>query len=165
MARRDEECLTPSFRLKLALMKKDLQNEGLVFGRDYIWTCTGRLQIEQNALYAKGRKPLASVNAKMKLAGLPPITQAENRIVTWTLNKSRHLMATPDSKVSAVDFAITKNGKAIWDIIKADVDNDQISDYYEIGNAAKRFGMKWGGEFRNCKGKPQPDYPHIEDIL
>ena len=67
---------------------------------------TLRSQEVQNAYYAQGREPLDNTNAKRKIAGLPPITDAENKnMITWTL-KSKH------SSGKAMDlYPIDKNGK------------------------------------------------------
>lgn len=61
---------------------------------DHIITCTGRLQVEQNALYAQGRT-------------MP------GRIVTWTLN-SKHLYIPPDKLSEAFDFVVMVGGKPDW---------------------------------------------------
>lgn len=88
-----------------------------VKGIDVIITCTTRTQEEQDELYSRGRS----------VAG---------KIVTWTL-KSKHTEGV------AIDFAIVKDGKAIWDI-KADINENSIPDYTEVGKMAEEEGFQWG---------------------
>lgn len=98
-------------------------------GLTYVLTCTYRSQEEQDVLYEQGRtKP--------------------GKIVTWTHN-SRH------TSRRAFDIAITKDGKACWDV-KVDVDQDQIPDYQEAGEIGESVGLVWGGRWK------KPDYPHFE---
>ena len=62
----------------------------------------------------------------------------------------------------AVDFAIIKNNSSVtWDL-KADVNADSIPDYEEIGKIGESVGLTWGGRFKNSKGEPQPDCPHLQ---
>ncbi len=104
-------------------------------GIPFMYTCTRRTQEEQDALYAQGRtKP--------------------GKIVTWT-RKSKHI----DGK--AFDIAILRNFKPCWDV-KVDVNENEIPDYEEAGRIGESVGLRWGGRFRNSKGKPRPDYPHFE---
>jgi len=104
-------------------------------GITFMFTCTKRTQAEQDALYAQGRtKP--------------------GRKVTWT-RKSKHI----DGK--AFEIEIIKNGEPCWDT-KVSVDGDAIPDYEEAGKIGESLGLRWGGRFKNSKGKPIPDYPHFE---
>ncbi len=121
----------------------------------YALTCTARSQTEQEALYAEGRKPLSEVNSLRIIAGLPKITDAENKSpVTWTMN-SKHIINQTNPKARAFDIVILKDGKACYDI-KVNVNNNDISDYLEAGKIGKSIGLKWGGDFKT------PDYPHFE---
>jgi peptidoglycan L-alanyl-D-glutamate endopeptidase CwlK len=98
-------------------------------GHDVVVTCTYRSQEEQDDIYARGRtKP--------------------GKIVTWT----RHSKHTDRI---ALDFALVKNGKCSWDI-KADFDEDNVADYFEVGAISKEIGFTWGGDWN------PPDYCHIE---
>ena len=99
-------------------------------GIGVIITCVGRIEEQQKALHAQGRKTTPEVNAMRKVVGWPPITDAENRKVTWTL-KSKHIL-DENGKCDAFDFGVIKDGKMIWSI-KADVDHDDIPDYLECG--------------------------------
>ena len=124
-------------------------------------TCVDRTLQEQSALWAQGREPLDYVNNLRKLAGMLPISIAENRHkVTWTM-ASRHLINLEDDRVdnnlsNAFDFAIVYNGKAVWDI-KADVNEDKIPDYTQCGMIAESIGLIWGGSWEKNK-----DFPHCE---
>jgi len=127
----------------------------------FVTTCTARLVKEQYALYAQGRQTLAEVNTLRKLAGLYEIKDADNKIVTWTMN-SKHVIDLEDSdikndKAKAFDIAILKDGKVTWDI-KVNVNNNELADYIEAGKIGESVGLKWGGRFKS------PDYPHYEVI-
>jgi len=119
-------------------------------------TCTARSYAEQEALFAQGRKDLQSVNQLRKVVGLFQITEEQNKkCVTWTLN-SKHIVNEENPKARAFDVVLLDiTGRAHWDI-KADVDEDQIPDYEEIGKAGEAVGLKWGGRFS------KPDYCHFE---
>ena len=59
----------------------------------------------------------------------------------------------------ALDFAILKPGSSIIDWSgKADVDNDQIPDYQEIGKLGEDLGFEWGARFTSMKG----DLGHLQ---
>lgn len=144
----------------LNLLHPELKTRCLAFmaaclaaGLHPLVTCTGRTQAEQEALYAQGRLTVDLVNVKRKAAGLPPITQDQNRKVTWT-TKSLHLIRE-DGYCRAFDFCLTNNGKAYWDV-KVSVDGDDVPDYLEAGRIAESVGLEWGGAWRT------PDYPHCQ---
>lgn len=104
-------------------------------------TETLRTKETQAAYYAQGRKPLKEVNELRKIAGLPPITEEDNKKrVTWTL-ESPHMYGL------AIDFVIIKNNAPDW--------ND-INSYTKAGTIAESLGLEWGGRWRT------PDYPHIQ---
>lgn len=131
-------------------------------GHEVVITCTARDFKEQVALYAQGRQPLDEVNLLRKKVGWPGLTASQNKKqVTWTL-ASRHIINLEDDnkkndRATAFDFAIIKNGKAVWDV-KADVDKDGVADYLECATVAKELGLEAGGFWK----KPKPDYPHIQ---
>jgi peptidoglycan L-alanyl-D-glutamate endopeptidase CwlK len=93
----------------------------------------------QAAYYSQGRRPLAEVNILRSKAGLWPITEKQNRKVTWTLN-SIHFYSC------AFDFAILIDGKMTWNT-KADFNENDMPDYEEAGKIAKECGLEWGGDF------------------
>src|SRR3990172_4088289 len=81
-------------------------------GHNIIITSVDRHELEQMALYAQGRKLLDEVNTKRTIAGLLPISESQNKIVTWTL-ASKHIpvivrlddRGNPVKKSRAFDFA------------------------------------------------------------
>lgn len=129
-------------------------------GHEVIITCTGRDFKEQVALYAQGRQPLNEVNRLRKIVGWTGLTEQQNKKrVTWTL-ASRHIINLDDTnkkndKATAFDFAIIKNGKAIWDV-KADIDADGVADYLECAKVAQSLGLESGAFWKHS------DYPHIQ---
>lgn len=129
-------------------------------GHNVIITCTARDFKQQVALYAQGRQSLDEVNRLRKIAKMQPIDEKANRKrVTWTL-ASRHIINLDDDKVSndkatAFDYAIIKDGKAVWDV-KADIDKDGVADYLECANIAKSLGLESGAFWK------KPDFPHVQ---
>lgn len=123
-----------------------------------IITCVGRTVEQQEALYVQGRHELSYINNLRHTAGWMPITEAENRIVTWTM-KSKHILK--DGKCDAFDFAVIRDGKMVWSV-KADVDMDGIPDYEECAIIGESLGLVSGARFKNYKGQSRPDYPHLE---
>jgi peptidoglycan L-alanyl-D-glutamate endopeptidase CwlK len=156
MASRKIEDLT----IPLQFLYKEFNIRMAKAGIPFVVTCTARTVKEQQALYAQGRDTLKNVNALRKMAGLPPITDKENKYkVTWTLN-SKHLIDlddgnTDNDKARAFDIVITDKGKANWDV-KVNVNKNAIPDYEEAGKIAESIGLKWGGRWKT------PDYPHFE---
>lgn len=119
-------------------------------------TCTARSIQEQEALYAQGRESLEKVNELRKEVGLWTIKEKENRKVTWTL-KSKHIVYSPEEKARAFDAAIVKDKQFIWDL-KADVNDNDLNDWEEMGKIGEACGLKWGGRW-----KQSPDRPHFEE--
>lgn len=120
-----------------------------------IITQTLRSAEEQAAFYARGRKPLATVNALYAKAGLAPITDKENKsIVTKaaTIENSFHGYGL------AIDFAVLGlDGKTIlWDPNK-DLDNDGVSEYHEVAKLAESLGFEAGINWSSM-----PDAPHLQ---
>jgi hypothetical protein len=115
--------------------------------------CVLRSFLEQEALYAQGRELLTQVNERRKKAGLPNITEEENRhSVTWTM-KGAHL---PDAnnKSRAVDIvALDKNGRITWEDIY----------YNAIGPIFEHYGFKWGVWLHDKTGRLyHSDKGHME---
>ncbi len=155
MSRKIDE-LTPGMQIKYFKFDAAMKAAGI----PYMITCTSRLVKEQIALYAQGRNTLDYVNTLRQAAGMPFITEKENRKVTWTL-KSRHLIDLDDENIEndkseAFDIAITKDGKPVWDV-KVDVDKDSIPDYEEAARIGESVGLIAGARFKN------KDYPHFQD--
>lgn len=126
MASRKVEDLVPP----LQILFREFRAIADFSGVQFLVTCTYRSQKEQDELYAQGRtKP--------------------GKKVTWTRN-SRH------TKGEAFDIAVLdKNHKITWDL-KADVDEDQHPDYFELGELGESIGLEWGGRWES------PDYPHFQ---
>lgn len=93
--------------------------------------CTYRAQEEQDGLWAKGRT-------------LP------GPQVTWT-RKSKH------TERRAVDFAFKMPNP--FDL-KADIDDDSISDFAEFGKLCETHGLQWG--IIDKKGVHK-DLGHVQD--
>lgn len=151
MASRSLLLLHPPLREKAALFLEACQQAR----HPAIITCTGRFQAEQVALHAQGRRTLSEVNNLRMIAGMPLITEEENRRrVTWTL-QSQHLINPQTGFCNAFDFALLNGKKAHWDI-KVSVDGDEIPDYEEAGQIGEQLGLTWGGRW------DKPDYPHFQ---
>ncbi len=153
---RDLNLLHPRLKAVVQLFVDGCKAKGI----DVIITCTGRSFKTQVALYAQGRQPLNEVNRLRKIAGIRSITaKANKKRVTWTL-ASRHIINLDDNKdgndyATAFDYAVVKNGKAIWNV-KASLDGDDIPDYLECANVAKDLGLESGAFWK------KPDYPHVQ---
>lgn len=153
---RDLNLLHPKLKTLVPLFIKGCKDKGI----DVIITCTGRDFVTQVALYAQGRQPLNETNRLRRIAGIDPITEIANKKrVTWTL-ASRHIINLDDSETSndtatAFDYAVVKNGKAIWDV-KASLNGDDVPDYLECANVAKELGLEAGAFWKKA------DYPHVQ---
>jgi len=139
----------------------DLQDKWLQFkaaadkiGLKIAITCTSRTYQEQVMLYAQGRQNLGMVNHLRMNCGYPPITEQENRKVTWTL-ESKHIIHDNRVLSEAIDYVIIKDNKVTWDV-KADINQDGISDYVQLAQVAANIGLTPGAYFKT------PDYCHIE---
>ena len=154
MASRNIDDLTPTLREKWLRVRQKATERGITI----IETCTARDLKEQTALYAQGRNELPLVNELRKIAGLPLIDGLTNsRKVTWTM-KSKHVVKLDKGEKSkAVDFAVVVRGKVSWDI-KVNCNDNDIPDYYEVGQIAKDEGLVWGGDWSS------PDFPHVEEV-
>jgi|GEM_PF-611605 peptidoglycan L-alanyl-D-glutamate endopeptidase CwlK len=142
---RDPQRLEPSVRARLQALRRLASQRGLSF----ILTSTLRTAPEQEALYAQGRRPLQEVNALRARAGLEPITEAENRIVTWT-KVSMHQFGL------AFDVALLdEGGRPHWELAK-DTNGNGRPDYLELGELGEAAGLQWGGRFSS------PDYCHFQ---
>ena len=103
----------------------------------------------QQALFAQGREPLESVNARRKTAGYPPIGAADN---TYTVtncdgikNKSNHQSGL------AVDVVpVNAAGTPYWPA-------PGNAAWLPIIAAMKKAGFQSGSEWKNF-----PDWPHYE---
>jgi hypothetical protein len=67
--------LNPIFKWRVDLILQELS----VIGWQPIIASGMRTNAQQDALYATGRRPLSEVNSMRERAGLPTVTDAENR--------------------------------------------------------------------------------------
>lgn len=117
-------------KLAEAYIKAKAEYETTNPGYIVIVTCTARSTEEQQALYAQGRTKPGQI-----------VTQIDG--VTKKSNHN-HMPA------KALDFAIVFNGKIVW--------ND-VAEFKEFASYAKKYGVKWGGDWTSFK-----DYPHLEVV-
>ncbi len=125
-------------------------------GLRIIFTQTLRTEEEQQALYGQGRYDLDKTNALRKVAGLAPITAAENsRIVT----KAKSARDSMHFYGLAFDIAITdpKGKKIIWDST-SDWNADGKDDWDQVGKLGQSIGLEWGGNWSSM-----PDPPHFQN--
>ena len=127
------------------------------FGLNIIFLDTLRTEAEQQAYYAQGREPLASVNAKRKIAGMGPITEKENKIIT----KAKSAGFSWHGYGLAFDIAVTDptGKKIVWDK-SSDWDGNGKDDWAQVGSLADECGLEWGGNFTGMY-----DAPHYQDRM
>lgn len=133
---RDINKLVPIVRDKAMALKLVCANHGI----EIIFTSTLRTDSMQNALYVQGRIMLEDVNMARHIAGLGPITEAQNRIVT-NAKYSMHQSGC------AFDIAIIGPKGISWDV-KADINDDNYPDYEQVGIIGESLGLTWGGRFK-----------------
>lgn len=149
---RDLNALHPEVK-KAALKLKEL---AAAEGLKIIFTQTLRSKEEQAAFYAQGRQPVNKVNVLRGLAGLAPITDAENRkkiTNASTIENSFHGYGL------AFDIAVTdaSGKKIIWNE-DSDWNSDGINDWFTVGKLADNIpGLEWGGNWSKL-----PDPPHFQ---
>lgn len=137
--------LRPEVREKAEKLIAECAGKGV----GLIITSTLRTPKEQFAYYSQGRKDLKFVNMARAEAGLAPITRLENRrIIT-------HNLTSTHESGCAFDVAIRRHGAIVWEI-KADLNENHIPDYEEIGATGEAIGLRWGGRFKFR------DYVHFE---
>ena len=140
MASRKIEDLKEELQSIARQFKELMEKEGI----NFIFTCTYRSNEEQEALYAQGREPLQTVNELRKKVNLPPLTEKENRIVTYAKpGQSKHNIR------EAFDIAIMEAGKIVWDATHP--------HWKRAGELGKSLGLKWAGDWKKFK-----EYPHFE---
>lgn len=122
-----EDMLRPEAAEKLDGLRRLAGQRGI----EFILTSALRTQDEQTALFAQGRKTLRGVNALRKTAGLPPIEENENRIVTYSLT-------SPHQSGLAFDIAVVKDGVPVW----------SGPEYEILGGIGESIGLTWGGRWK-----------------
>lgn len=120
-----------------------------------IITQTLRTADEQSAYYARGRRPLAVVNALYAKAGLAPISARENKSI---VTKAATIANSFHGYGLAIDFAVMNpDGKTVlWDPNK-DLDGDGVSEYREVAKLAESLGFEAGINWSSM-----PDAPHLQ---
>jgi peptidoglycan L-alanyl-D-glutamate endopeptidase CwlK len=119
------------------------QKRCLAIGIYIFLVYTLRTKTEQIALYAQGRTSLSEVNHLRAVAGMPPITLAQNKgIVTKTM-LSRHFGTEPDGLAEAYDIAI-RNGKGDVFDPKMDSNHNNLTDWDEVARIGKELGLECG---------------------
>lgn len=145
MASTEIKDLVPEMQVKASIFSAKMAENNIPF----VFTCTYRSQLEQDALYSQGRDPIKVINQLRHSAGLPTITEKQaKKVVTW-VKTSKH------TEGKAFDIAIGTRGKIFWDL-KCDVNKDNIPDYEEAGKIGESIGLRWGGRFKF------KDYVHFE---
>lgn len=102
---------------------------------------TRRSNAVQGAYYAQGRQPLAQVNALRSIAGLWPITEAENQKTITQPLRSKHL----EGKALDICPADAK-GNPMW--------NAPQASWEAIATVMKSVGFEWGGDWAGAWDKP-----------
>lgn len=129
--------LLPEVQIRFEQWRAEVERvTGLFYGVHWIVTSTYRDQEFQDWLYEQGRT-------------------RSGRKVTWTRN-SRHISRR------AWDIAIKRaDGSIDWDVVKADVDLDQIPDYCELAMVGQRHGLNVGYFW----SEPKQDAVHYEVLV
>jgi len=142
---RDLRALHPAFKPRVEKWIQACNARGI----QLLVVETARTWEVMEAYYARGRKPLAEVNALYRRAGLRAISAPENdeKITLARPGESWHYLRL------AVDAVPLINGKPDWVY-----DPEDPKDYFdEMASEAEKLGFIWGGKFRSF-----PDRPHIE---
>jgi len=134
---RDINKLVPELQEKCREFIKKCKEAGI----EVVITSTYRTRAEQDALYLQGRADLKTVNQVRKNAGLPPITEKENKIVTMAKD-------SPHCHGKAFDFVPIVNGKPAWNDTKL---------FTKCGKIGESLGLEWGGSWKTFK-----DMPHLQ---
>ena len=153
---RDLDLLTPYMKRKAKELGILAEKAGIPF----IITRTGSTPLEQQTLYLQGRESVDEVNHWRAVCKWAPITESQNRKVTWTLN-SKHIINTEDLNFyndhsHAFDIALKLGRNGVHWNVKTDVNDNEIPDYEELGRLGESIGLIWGGRFS------KPDRPHFQ---
>lgn len=136
--------LKPIAATKATAALADLKRDGV----PCVVTYTLRTTAEQNALFAQGREPLDTVNAKRKISGLYALSEKENKYTVTNCDGLRH--QSRHQTGTALDVVPLDNGRAVWP-------NGTDPRWQQIASAFKAHGFTWGGDWKDF-----PDYPHYQ---
>jgi hypothetical protein len=127
------------------------------YGKPII-TMSRRTKECQLALIAQGRESLASVNAKRKVAGMPPLLKPQENVkVTWI--KPEAVDTAPHCRGIAIDFFLDSNADGKVD----SKDWNEDDGFIAFGKFAKSKGWIWGGNMSvGGDFRTQNDLPHIQ---
>ena len=136
---------------KISDLHEDIRDRATAFldscrqaGIELLVTCTLRTAMEQDALYAQGRKPLEEVNKLRKLAGLSALTGKPRIVTNAKAGQSKH------NSGKAFDVVLLDDaGKPVWDV--------KDERWQLIGEIGKQCGLEWAGNWKTFK-----EYPHFE---
>jgi len=132
-----------------------------------------RLYQEQEALFAQGRMNIYEVNLLRQKAGMQPLAAHLNNKVTWTLD-SKHVVRLDDKRIDndksrAIDYGLLDKFGNYRGDMKADINEDNISDYKQLGDLGMKIAIErdypivWGGDPNSrFKGK---DPSHFEWMI
>jgi peptidoglycan L-alanyl-D-glutamate endopeptidase CwlK len=104
-------------------------------GLQYAATEWRRTQEYQDALYAQGREPLESVNARRVSVGLYRLSPQENTYTVTQTRNSNHIHGL------AVDICPVIDGRIPWNITT----KEQADAWKRIGAISTAIGICWGG--------------------
>ncbi len=127
---RDINDLCPAVRMKLEKLQAAASAATPPIGFEVVYTL--RTAAEEMALFAQGRKTVEETNRLRHGAGMPPITEEENRHIVTKVMTSIHMFGC------AFDVAILKDGKIDW---------NAIPEYERLGALGEELGFRWGGRF------------------
>jgi peptidoglycan L-alanyl-D-glutamate endopeptidase CwlK len=140
-------------KLADCFLKAESEFEAAHPGVNIIVVESFRPQVVQDAYFAQGRQQLPAVNELRLKAGLPAITQSQNRIITYN-RKSKH--SSFPSKAIDIAFVVNKS-----------TDYKNTKRFEVFAKIMRRIdpSITWGGDWnRNGSTKDERflDYPHFE---
>ena len=120
-------------------------NDCEVAGIDVLVYCTYRGPIEQAALYAQGRRPIAEVNKLRAEAGISKLFPGQNKKI---VTKAKPFWSMHQYAI-AWDAAPMEAGKIVW--------NTKSPLWQPMGMCARKLGIEWGGYWTRFL-----DMPHFQ---
>lgn len=117
--------------------------------------CTHRSSRVQDAYFAQGRKPLTAINALRKLAELPPIGEAEGKLIITKKKSGSSKHELLPAKAFDIAFA---NGKTL-------LKNPQYFRNFAKLVRAKFPQVAWGGDWDGDGSSADEtfiDMPHFQ---
>lgn len=117
-----------------------------------------RTNAVQAAYYAQGREPLSKVNQLRKAAGLLPISQAQNNIITYAPagTSAHNVYAAADIYLLSADNKSLENNST-W-----------LQKFYNIIHEEvlkRKDTIVWGGHWQGFKDYPHIEYKHYRSLI